>query len=204
MLGSVKGLQAHLRNKFLAGGLAAGPVFILAYGAYWLEEQTKPLTKHFGFHFPGLGILLAVVLIYLVGLLVTSVAGRMILILGDKALRRVPGLSLLYLAWKDVMVVGQDKTGVFHKVVLVPDLEGQGAQLGFTSGEPVPGDPHTVCVFLPNAPNPISGRLTLIDRDACLFLPVSIEEAFKHLLSTGNYVPAQLQRFTSRRPEQKG
>ena len=33
-----------------------------------------------------------------------------------------------------------------------------GAQVGFTSGRPLPGDPRCLCVFLPGIPNPLAGR----------------------------------------------
>lgn len=187
-------LRTHLRTKFLAGALAAGPIVILIVVAVWLEQHTRPVTELLGFHFPGFGILLALVAVYLLGLVVTSVLGKVGLRLADKAIRRVPGLSLLYQAWKDILVIAPDKAGIFHQVVLVPDPEGRGgAQIGFTSGQCLPGDAQTCCVFLPGVPNPISGRLILVHRDACLPLGVATEEAFKFLLSTGNYLPEGLQ-----------
>jgi uncharacterized membrane protein len=76
--------------------------------------------------------------------------------------------------------------------VLVPNQMG-GAQVGFTSGRPLPGDPRSICVFLPGIPNPLSGRLVIVARDQCAPLALSMEEAFKFLLSTGNYLPPQLQ-----------
>lgn len=103
------------------------------------------------------GVLLAVVGVYLLGLAVTSFLGRFALRLADRLLQKVPGLSLLYLAWKDVLVVPPDKAGTFHQVVLVPNPAG-GAQVGFTSGRPLPGDPRCLCVFLPGFPNPLAGR----------------------------------------------
>lgn len=54
-------------------------------------------------------------------------------------------------------MVPPDKAGTFHQVVLVPNPAG-GAQVGFTSGRPLPGDPRCLCVFLPGIPNPLAGR----------------------------------------------
>jgi uncharacterized membrane protein len=185
-------LTNHLRAKFLAGGLAAVPVVIVVWGVLLVEQYTRPLAEAVGIHFPGLGILLALVGVYLLGLAVTSILGRLALRLADRILQKVPGLSLLYRAWKDVLLVPPDKAGTFHEVVLVPDQRG-GAQVGFTSGRPLPGDPRSICVFLPGIPNPLAGRLVIVGRDQCPPLPLPMEEAFKFLLSTGNYLPPQLQ-----------
>jgi uncharacterized membrane protein len=185
-------LRAHLRNKFLAGALAATPVAVLAWAVVWLETNTQPLTKPLGIHFPGLGMLIAVAAVYLLGVLVTSLLGRWLMVLGDHILRRVPGLSPLYQAWKDVLVLPPGKAGVYSRVVLIPALDGRGTQLGFTSGEPLPGDPKAWSVFVPSVPNPLAGQLVLVDRDACLPLDVSVQDAFKFLLSNGNYAPAAL------------
>jgi uncharacterized membrane protein len=182
---------AHLRNKLLAGLFSLIPIAIAVYAALWIEDHTKVLTTPLGIHFPGLGFLIAVVGLYVLGLLITSFVGRLVLRLMNEVLRKVPGVNLLYQAWKDVLVVSPDKTGTFHQVVLVP-MGGQCAQLGFTSGEPLPGDPASICVLVPNVPSPFSGRLLVVRRDACVPLKLSIEEALKYQLSTGNYLPTEL------------
>jgi uncharacterized membrane protein len=186
-------IQTHLRNKFLAGGLAAGPIVVVVWVILWLDEHTRPLTELLGFHFPGLGILIAIAAVYLLGLVVTSLVGTFFIRLVDHALQRVPGMNQLYRAWKDVLVQPLDKAGTFHEAVLVPIGEGpQHWQLGFTSGLPLPGDPAGLCVFLPGVPNPLTGRLILVPRAACMPLGIPVEEAFKFLLSTGNHVPPEL------------
>jgi uncharacterized membrane protein len=190
MLRSMNGLQAHLRNKFLAGILAAVPLVILVVGGLWVEEKTRPLAAGVGLDYPGLGILIALVAVYLLGLLVTSLMGRFFLGLIDHTLRRIPGLKLLYQAWKDILVVGAGKKDMYSHVVYVPSPDSRGVQLGFTNGDPTPNDPASLCVFLPNVPNPITGRLIIIERAQCRPTNLSMEEAFKFLLSTGNYFPA--------------
>jgi uncharacterized membrane protein len=191
-------LKNHLREKFLAGVLAAVPIVIVVWAAVTIEQNTQFLATKLNLQVPGLGILIAVVGIYLLGLAVTSFLGRFALRLADHILQKVPGLSLLYRAWKDVLVVPPDKAGTFHEVVLVPNQAG-GAQVGFTSGRPLPGDPGCICVFLPGIPNPLSGRLVIVERAQCMPLKLSMEEAFKFLLSTGNYLPPELQGMTADR-----
>src|SRR5439155_16153192 len=98
---------------------------------------------------PFLGTAVAIGLIYVLGLIVSSLIGRVFLRLIDWILLRVPGLRELYRAWKQIALTPGGKEGMYAKVVLVP-IEGQSKMLGFTSGDAIPGDESTCCVFVPN------------------------------------------------------
>jgi uncharacterized membrane protein len=184
-------LLTHFRNTFLAGALAAVPLIAVAYGIWFLENSTHFLADFLGVKVPGLGVLIALVAVYALGLFVTSVLGRYALSWLDYALLRVPGLKFLYQAWKDVLIVPRGKGEIFNQVVLVP-MPGNVGQIGFTSGETLTGDPRAITVFLPNCPNPMFGRLVVVERATCIVLDVPVVDAFKHLLSSGNFTPAGL------------
>ena len=196
-------LSRHLRYTLLAGLLAAVPLVILAWAASWIETHTRPLGNWLGFDVPGLGILIALAAVYLLGLAFTSALGWVMLRVLDRFLEHVPGFHHLYHAWKETVVLSPTQASIFHQVVLVPSPDGKSAQFGFASGEPLPGDERTWCVFLPNIPNPLSGRLMLFDRDSCLPLKMSVAEAFKLLLSTGNYLPPDLHGLGARLKEKQ-
>jgi uncharacterized membrane protein len=190
--------QKHLRNTFLAGAFAAMPIAATAFIVYYVEHVTRELFASFGVHTPFLGLLLAVVGIYLLGLIVRSILGRFVIGLIDRVLSHIPVLRDAYKAWKHVSITPGGKEGVYAKAALIGSGEG-GRLLGFTSGEPVEGDPNTLCVFVPNAPNPINGRLYFVPRQSCVILEgVGMEEAFKSIVSTGNYVPAGLGAATAK------
>jgi uncharacterized membrane protein len=191
-------LIRHLRNKLGAGLLAAIPLVIVVVAAIYIEMYTRPLAKLAGFDVPGVGVVLAVVAVYLLGILVTSLLGKMFLSAADRLLNRIPGLHQLYSAWKEILVLSPSKASVFHQVVLAIGVDGKRAQIGFTSGVSLPGSPQTICVFLPNAPNPVTGWLTMLDRSCCLPLRIPVTEAFKFLLSSGNYVPPEMQALMPR------
>jgi uncharacterized membrane protein len=163
-----------------------------------VERIAHDLFAKIGVHAPFLGLLLALAGVYVLGLLVRSIVGRFLITWVDRILLRIPLLRDAYEAWKHVSVTPGGKEGVFAKAALVGSGEG-GRVLGFTSGEPVAGDPNTLCVFVPNAPNPINGRLYFVPRGSCVILEgVGMEEAFKSLLSTGNYVPPGLGAATAK------
>jgi len=187
----MSGIWEHLRNKLVAGMFAAVPVAVVVYAAVWVESATRVLAEPLGVKVPGLGVLIAVVGVYVLGVIVTSVVGRFFFGMLNAILGRVPGLRLVYQGWKDLLVVPPDQAGMYHQAVLVPVGEGR-MQVGFTSGRSLPADPTSLCVFLPNIPNPISGRLVVMPKRLCLPLKMSVEEALKYQLSSGNYLPPTL------------
>jgi uncharacterized membrane protein len=187
----MKWLGTHLRNKLLAGLLAAIPIAIVVYIFATIESYTQPwLEPVLGVRIPGLPILVFLVIIYLLGVVVTSILGSIFLSLLDRLLQRIPGFKTLYGAWKDVVLLPPGKAGTFSQVVLVSYPDEKTSWIGFTSGEPVPGHPESLAVFLPNVPNPLTGKMVLMARDRCVPLKVSVGEIFKFFLSTGNHLPA--------------
>jgi uncharacterized membrane protein len=190
-MASTTTIGSHLRNTFLAGAFAAIPVAGTAFVIWYVDSSTRVLSrKVFGTDVPFVGLAIAVVAIYLLGLVVTSFVGRLLLRLGDRTLRRVPLLKTVYQTWKQVAISPGE--GIFAKVVLIPDEGGRMSLIGFTSGKPTAKGGDTLPVFVPAAPNPTSGRLCLVKEADCRFLAVSNEEAFKMILSSGCYVPEGL------------
>jgi uncharacterized membrane protein len=142
----------------------------------------------FGVRQPVVVLVAAVVVIYLLGVFVTSLVGRHTLRALDAVLRHAPGLRDLYGAWKQVALT-EGEGGVFARVALIPDEGGEMWMLGFTTGKPVEGNPDLCCVFVPASPNPMSGRLFFCPLSKCRFVDLPTKDAFKLILSGGNYVP---------------
>lgn len=182
-------LQTHLRNTFLAGAFAAIPVVVTVVGAIWVEQMTREPLKSIGLNIPGLGLVVALVLLYLLGLFVSSLIGKFVLSLVDKLLVRLPGVGTAYRAWKEISLNPDGSNGIYNKVVLVPDESGKMRMLAFCSGETVGPESDMYCVFVPGSPNPINGRVCFVPRHEITHVDLSMEEAFKLILSSGNYVP---------------
>src|SRR4051812_188348 len=119
-------LQIHIRNKLVAGALAAIPVAVTLFILWYVDSKSRELLH---VHTPLVGIVIAVGAIYALGVFVTSVGGRFLLGVADKLLRRVPGLRALYRSWKQV-ALADTQVGMFAHVVLVPDDAGRGCVLG--------------------------------------------------------------------------
>jgi len=178
-------LQIHIRNKLVAGALAAIPVAVTIFIIWYVDSKSRELLH---VHTPFVGIAIAIGGIYALGVFITSVAGRFLLGISDKLLRRVPGLRALYRSWKQV-ALADTQVGIFAHVVLVPDDAGRGCVLGFTSGHAIEGDPGLSCVFVPGSPNPTTGKLYFVPTTRCIRLQMSPQDALKVIISGGNYVP---------------
>jgi uncharacterized membrane protein len=183
--------QDHLRKTFIAGLFTAVPIGVTLFLVYKFDQMTRGISQSlFNRSYPLIGVVIAIAVIYLSGLLASSLVGRFFIGIADAILIRVPILRQLYTAWKQVAFVPIGTEGTFSRVVLIGDETSQMLMLGFCSGTPIENDPDTFCVFMPSAPNPVGGsRLFFVRREKLIWLNVSTEEAFKVVLSNGNYVP---------------
>ena len=82
-------LQIHVRNKLVAGALAAIPIAVTAFILWYVDTKARGV---FGVAVPFLGIAITLGGIYVLGLFVTSLLGRFLIGLADGILRRIPGL----------------------------------------------------------------------------------------------------------------
>jgi uncharacterized membrane protein len=182
--------KTWVRKVFLTGVFATVPIVMTVVVVFWINDKTQPITIWL-FHrtIPFLGVLIALSVICLVGAVANSLMGRFILRRVDHVLARVPIIRPFYMGWKQIALTPGGTEGTFSKVVLIPDESGQMKYLGFTSGRISEGIEPMYCVFVPSAPNPTAGRLYFVPIARCTILDMTPEEAFKLVLSTGNYVP---------------
>lgn len=181
-------ITKHVKSKFVAGLIAAIPVAITVFLVFYVDSMVQKVVR---LPYPFLGILLSLAALYGLGVFVTSLVGRYLLRTFDRVLERIPGLRDLYRTWKQLLVTPDFDSGMFAKVLLLPDESGQHYLLGFSSGRPFGADGDGLCVFVPNSPNPITGRLYFTSMKRCHFLPVSSKEALTTVVSSGNYLPAE-------------
>jgi len=186
-------LKSHLRSAFITGVFSAIPLVITIVVVWYVEKLTRePLKALFGLDTPFLGVLAAILFIYLLGVIVNSLVGRILLRWLDGLLSRVPVLKDIYEAWKHITLTPGGKEGIYARVVLIPGDGEDSWMLAFTSGDGVENNPSLCCVFVPGTPNPTAGRILFVPRDRCIPLDISAEAVFKTALSGGNYVPPEV------------
>jgi len=154
----------------------------------------------------GIGFLLAILLVYLAGVLVGNLIGRRIYHLLEKLITRVPIIKQVYPSVKqvtDFMLGGggdAKKLPGSGKVVLVEYPRVGIWTVGLLTGDTMRSiQEHTgvpcVTVFIPSSPTPFTGYTITVPRDTLCELNVSLDEALKFIVSGGVLVP-ESQRLT--------
>jgi uncharacterized membrane protein len=149
----------------------------------------------FGFHVPGLGILLTLVLLIVTGMLAANFVGRRFVALWESLLARIPLIRSIYSGVKRMteQVVSEGARS-FRQVVLVEfprkgmwSVAFQTSDFPNTDDPRIPGD--QVCVFLPTTPNPTTGFLFLVPRDEIVPIDLPVDETLKFIISLGVVPP---------------
>ena len=148
-----------------------------------------------GFNIPGLGIVLAVSVLLLTGVLAANFLGRKLVDVWESILQRIPLVRSVYSAAKSFAeVVLTNNTDSFKQVMLIEyprkglyslcfQTSTQLGEIQSRTGEEV------VCVFVPTTPNPTSGVMILVPKKDVITLDMEIEEAVKMVVSLGVVVP---------------
>ena len=189
-----------VRHVFFRGLFSILPVVATIYIAGFLFTLMDNflgtgIERFFGRRMPGIGIAASVLLIFLTGMFVTNVMGGRLFHLGERLLRRVPFISRIYIAVKQIVgAFSMQGKSVFRQVVLVEYPRKGTYVLGFLTGESR-GEvqektaARLMNVFIPTTPNPTSGYLLLVPQEEITALDMSVEEGLKLIISAGVVTP---------------
>ena len=148
-----------------------------------------------GYRIPGLGAILAALLLIVTGFFTANLVGRRLIHLYESILNRIPLVRTVYSGVKHFAeVVLSDSGSSFKKVLLIEYPRPGLYSLAFqTSENPMEVQALTgesvVTVFLPTTPNPTSGFMLFVPKSAVTELQMSVEEALKMIISLGVIVP---------------
>ena len=189
---SASGISKKIRTQFITGILVIVPigaaVLILRWLFFYVDNILQPVAKSlFGHTVPGLGFALTVVLIYLTGVVATSVIGKRLVGYIESLLARVPLFRYLYTSIKQIMVSFTTPNETkFLQVVLVEFPKKGMRVIGFiTSESRVESGEKLLNVFIPTSPNPTSGYLEIVRENDIIRTNISIDDALKMVLSAG-------------------
>jgi len=161
--------------------------------AYW--DPNSPVTS-VRTHLVGMGM--AILLVYFVGIFVGNLIGRTAWRLIEKAVMRIPLVRAIYPAVKQVTdFVMSERTEQFagSRVVAVqPHAQGIWS-IGLVTGSghwPTGGEGKNqdmLTVFVPSSPTAFSGYVLVVPRNSAVELPLTVEEAMRLLVSGGVIAP---------------
>jgi uncharacterized membrane protein len=197
----MKKLVAHIRKYILRGLLAVVPLFLtylaikLLYTA--IDQRAVDLVDRFlGFRFPGLGILLVLVALYVLGLLASNVVGRKLFGLLGRITNHIPLIKTTYKVGQQLgATLSLPEKQVFRKAVLVEYLKPGMWTIGFVTGEVWDrknNDERLLKVYIPTPPNPTSGTMVVVRETQTRDPGWTIDEALRAVLSGGIIGPEEL------------
>lgn len=191
-----------IRKQFITGILVTVPVaaavLILIWLFFTIDNYLQPLAKYLlGDRVAGLGVGITIVLIYLIGVVATSVVGKRLVRYGESLLSRVPVFRYLYTGIKQIIesFAAPSEAG-FLQVVLVEFPKKGMRVIGFVTSESrVESGEKLITVFIPTSPNPTSGYLEIVREHDIIRTSISVDDALKMVLSVGK---VSLQEVTDR------
>jgi len=210
-------LIAYLRGRFLAGVVIAAPIAITIYLVLsfilWIDRIVKPIIPKawnpetyipgsvniFGneitLGLPGLGLVVAIILLTLLGAVGANLIGRALIKAGDRFLSNLPVVRNIYSLFKQLFeTIASSKESSFRDMVLVEYPKKGTWCIGFVTA-PIKGEVEAklgegmMGVFVPTTPNPTSGFYMFVPKAEVIDLEMSVEEGAKMIVSIGMVVP---------------
>jgi uncharacterized membrane protein len=148
-----------------------------------------------GFHIPGLGVVLSIVLVVATGMIVANLIGKRIIAVWESLLARIPIVRTLYAGIKQIMeaVLATDAKS-FRKVLLIEYPRKGLWSLAFMTSDNLgevqaKSGSNVISVFIPTTPNPTSGFVIMVPVEDVIELDMSIEDGLKMIISMGVVIP---------------
>ncbi len=198
-------LVRKVRNYLIGGLLIWIPIMITVWVVRFLSgilDNSLVLLPPpwrpealFGTYVPGLGIVLSLLLLFLTGVLVKNLFGGQMVAGLESLVRRVPIVGAVYAGAKTFSETVLTDKGTSFKQVLIVEFPRRGAwSIGFLTAENLEevrartGE-DMISVFVPTTPNPTTGFIIVVKRSEVVFLDMSVDEAFKMILTLGVVAP---------------
>jgi len=197
----------RLRNYFISGLLFWIPLALsVLVIKFFLEVVNNIIPPRFqpetllnlDTNIPGSGIILVLLIILITGTLVTNILGRKLVELWERALNKIPGFRSVYNTLKKISsTVLNNSTDSFRKAFLIQYPSKGIWVIAFQSGEyegeakNIIGD-EVINLFVPTTPNPTSGFFVMMARKDAYELNMTVEDAFKLVISAGVVTPGNL------------
>ena len=159
----------------------------------WLPEHYRP-DNLLGFHVPGLGVVLSVIIVMTTGIVVANLFGRKLVQVWEMMLARIPLVRTIYASVKQILETVFSSGQAFRKVLLIEyprkGLWTLAFQSGKTRGEAqAKTGVEVVNVFIPTTPNPTSGFFIMVPSSDVIELDMDVDEGLKMIISAGVMVP---------------
>jgi uncharacterized membrane protein len=194
-----------VKRYLIAGLLVWVPLGITIWVLHFLVstlDQTLLLVPEgarpealFGFHIPGLGVVLSFAILLLTGALAANFFGARLIMVSESILGRIPVVKSIYSSVKQVSDTLLSDTGnAFRKALLVEYPYRGSWTIAFQTGSPAIAVTESlteehISVYVPTTPNPTSGFFLMLPRSRVHDLNMTVDEALKYIISMGVVSP---------------
>ncbi len=195
-------IKEFVKSTFVVGMAAILPLVLTVYVIEILISLTNGLLSYLpenfqksGYVFPGLGLIFAVVVIFLVGIFARNTMGKILVASFSKIVEKIPFVAMLYKTGRQVSdsFFKADEAG-FKQVVLIEwprkDLWTIAFVTSTTEGKVKNAlsslsNKNMLNLYVPTTPNPTSGFYIMAAEDQVISVQMTVEEAFKTVISSG-------------------
>jgi uncharacterized membrane protein len=206
----IQRIKQDLKNDLIAGLLVVIPlattIWLTITIANWvinfLTRIPKQLNPYDNLH-PILvnllnlvvGLTVPLLCILVIGLMARNIAGRWLLDFGEQFLQAIPLAGAVYKTLKQLLeTLLKDSGGKFRRVILVeyprPGIWAIAFVTGTMSSEIQSQMTRPMLsIFVPTTPNPTTGWYAIVPEDDVVNVSMSIEDAFKVVISGGIVSP---------------
>lgn len=206
----IQRFKQDLKNDLIAGLLVVIPlattiwltITIASWVIEFLTRIPKQINPYDNLH-PILvnllnlvvGLTVPLLCILLIGLMARNIVGRWLLDLGERVLQAIPLAGSVYKTLKQLLeTLLKDTNGKFRRVILVeyprPGVWAIAFVTGAMSSEIQSHMTRPMLsIFIPTTPNPTTGWYAIVSEDEVINLSMSIEDAFKVIISGGIVSP---------------
>lgn len=200
-------IREGLRRYFVAGILAFAPLAITIWAIAWIIQRLDNLLlpQVLALLMPGLeepprlpfvGALFTLLVILLMGVIARHFFGGEFVRIWERLLARVPVARNIYAGVKQLFeaIFRANEGTRFNRVVLIEYPRKGLYALAFTTGRTRGKlqnirDEVMINCFLPTTPNPTSGYYLIVPESEVQEVQITVEEAFKLVMSAGLVTP---------------
>ena len=141
-----------------------------------------------GFHIPGLGVLLSILVVLTTGVIMAHFFGQKLVVAWEAILNRIPLVRSIYSSVKQLSETLLSTGGQSFRKVLLIEYPRKGLwTLAFQTGTEV-GEAQlktgeeVINVYVPTTPNPTSGFFLMVPRRDVVVLDMSVDEGLKMII----------------------
>lgn len=206
----IQRIKQDLKNDLIAGLLVVIPlattiwltITIASWVINFLTRIPKQINPYDNLH-PILvnllnllvGLTVPLLCILLIGLMARNIAGRWLLDFGERILQAIPLAGSVYKTLKQLLeTLLKDSNGKFRGVILVEYPRKGIWAIAFVTGtmsSEIQSQMNRpmLSIFIPTTPNPTTGWYAIVPEDEVVNISMSIEDAFKVVISGGIVSP---------------